>query len=79
MLRCITSVIAVMLAGLSGASAWPDHPIKMIVPFAAGGTTDVMARIVAERLGARLGRPVIIENVAGAGEQWRDTCRQGSG
>ena len=67
MLRCITSVIAVMLAGLSGASAWPDHPIKMIVPFAAGGTTDVMARIVAERLGARLGRPVIIENVAGAG------------
>ena len=67
MLRCITSVIAVMLTGLSGASAWPDHPIKMIVPFAAGGTTDVMARIVAERLGARLGRPVIIENVAGAG------------
>ena len=67
MLRCITSVIAVMLAGLSGASAWPDHPIKMIVPFAAGGTTDVMARIVAERLGARLGRPVMIENVAGAG------------
>ena len=37
------------------------------MPFAAGGTTDVMARIVAERLGARLGRPVIIENVAGAG------------
>ena len=39
----------------------------MLVPFAAGGTTDVVARIVAERLGARLGRPLVIENVAGAG------------
>ena len=67
MFRLIASVALIMLAGISGASAWPDQPIKMIVPFAAGGTTDVMARIVAERMGARLGRPVIIENVTGAG------------
>ena len=67
MVRFIASIIAISLTGLSGAAAWPDQPIKMIVPFAAGGTTDVVARIVAERLGARLGRPMIIENVAGAG------------
>ena len=67
MVRFIASIIAISLTGLSSAAAWPDQPIKMIVPFAAGGTTDVVARIVAERLGARLGRPVIIENVAGAG------------
>ena len=67
MVRFIRSIIAILLIGLSSAAAWPDQPIKMIVPFAAGGTTDVVARIVAERLGARLGRPMIIENVAGAG------------
>jgi tripartite-type tricarboxylate transporter receptor subunit TctC len=67
MVRFIRSIIAILLIGLSSAAAWPDQPIKMIVPFAAGGTTDVVARIVAERLGARLGRPMIIENVTGAG------------
>ncbi len=67
MVRFIASIIAISLTGLSSAAAWPDQPIKMLVPFAAGGTTDVVARIVAERLGARLGRPLVIENVAGAG------------
>ena len=67
MVRFIRSIMAILLIGLSSAAAWPDQPIKMIVPFAAGGTTDVVARIVAERLGARLGRPMIIENVTGAG------------
>jgi tripartite-type tricarboxylate transporter receptor subunit TctC len=66
MVRLIASVV-LMLATLSAARAWPDQTIKMVVPFAAGGTTDVIARIVAERLGVRLGRRVIIENVAGAG------------
>ena len=67
MIRFITFFAVILLISLSGARAWPDQTIRMVVPFAAGGTTDVMARIVAERLGARLGRPVIIENVAGAG------------
>lgn len=52
------------------ASAWsqpfPARPITMIVPFAAGGPTDTLARILAERMRASLGQPVIIENVAGA-------------
>ena len=67
MVRFIASIIAIPLTGISSAAAWPDQPIKMLVPFAAGGTTDVVARIIAERLGARLGRPMVIENVAGAG------------
>ncbi|MBV8577732.1 MAG: tripartite tricarboxylate transporter substrate binding protein, partial [Acetobacteraceae bacterium] len=64
-------VIAV-LAGLgwnSLASAqedYPTRPITMIVPFAAGGATDTLARFLGERMRAILGQPIIIENVAGA-------------
>ena len=47
-------------------SAWPDRPIRFIVPFPAGATTDVAARIVAQRLGDRLGQAVAIENRVGA-------------
>ena len=48
------------------ASLWPDRPIRFIVPFPAGATTDVAARIVAQRLGDRLGQAVVIENCVGA-------------
>jgi hypothetical protein len=53
------------------AQAFPTRPITMVVGFAAGGPTDVTARIVAERMRASLGQPIIIENVAGAaGSMW---------
>jgi tripartite-type tricarboxylate transporter receptor subunit TctC len=48
------------------AQAYPSRPITMIVPFAAGGGTDTVARIIAERMRGSLGQPIIIENVAGA-------------
>jgi tripartite-type tricarboxylate transporter receptor subunit TctC len=48
------------------AQAYPSRPITMIVPFAAGGGTDIVARIVAERMRGSLGQPVIVENIAGA-------------
>ena len=66
MIRIIAAIASLLLAGLSGAQAWPDRPIHMVVGYAAGGTTDVMARLVAERLAARLGQPVIVENRPGA-------------
>ncbi len=48
-------------------AAYPDRPIRMIVPFAAGGNTDILARIVATRMSERLGRPILIDNRTGAG------------
>ncbi len=47
--------------------AWPDKPIRMIVPYTPGGFTDNMARIVSQQLSARLGQPVVIENRPGGG------------
>ena len=64
------------LATLGGAVAWPfaaqaqsypSRPITIVVPFPAGGPTDALARILAERMRGPLGQPVIIENPTGAG------------
>ncbi len=58
---------AAILAGPALAQTYPTKPITMIVPFAAGGPTDIIARIVAEPMSRILGQQVVIENVAGAG------------
>jgi tripartite-type tricarboxylate transporter receptor subunit TctC len=64
----IASAFAVF-AAVSGAAAqtYPTRPVTVIVPFAAGGVTDIVARIVGERMKTALGQSVIIENVSGAG------------
>ena len=49
------------------AADYPAHPITLVVPYAAGGGNDVIARIVAERMSAGLGQPLVIENRGGAG------------
>lgn len=61
--------VAAIAAPASYAQTWPSRPIKLIVPFGAGGATDVVARLVAENLGERLGQPIIVENRPGAGAQ----------
>ena len=48
-------------------SAWPDKPIRVIVPFGAGTSTDIMTRLVTPRMSAELGQPIVVENRAGAG------------
>ncbi|HZX41694.1 MAG TPA: tripartite tricarboxylate transporter substrate-binding protein [Myxococcaceae bacterium] len=58
---------AVLATPLSGKAAYPERPITLIVPFAAGGPTDVVARIVGENMSRTLGQQVVVENVAGAG------------
>jgi tripartite-type tricarboxylate transporter receptor subunit TctC len=52
---------------VSAQTAYPDRPIKLIVPYPPGGTTDLLARTLAPRLSERLGQPILIENRAGAG------------
>ena len=65
----IAAVLAALLAGTGGAAAqaYPTRPITMIVPLATGGSTDVIARIVAEGMRPTLGQPVVVENITGAG------------
>jgi tripartite-type tricarboxylate transporter receptor subunit TctC len=55
------------LTGTASAQDWPTRPVTMIVPFAAGGPTDVLGRVMAQRVGEILGQQVVVENVAGAG------------
>ncbi len=68
----IARLLAALVLTLAGSAAtfaqeWPQRPVTMVIPFAAGGPTDVLGRIMAERMSQSLGQQVIVENVGGAG------------
>ncbi|HEU5178380.1 MAG TPA: tripartite tricarboxylate transporter substrate binding protein [Burkholderiales bacterium] len=67
MKRTLVLVLGLLAATLAGAQDWPSKPIRFIVPYPPGGGTDVIARIVQNRLGEVLGQQVLIENRGGAG------------
>lgn len=65
-LGATASALTLCLSTLAQAQSYPTKPIRMVVPFAAGGATDVLARILGEKMAAGLGQPIIIDNRPGA-------------
>ena len=67
-MKRFTAMLVLLAASLAAfAQEWPQHTVRIIVPFAAGSTPDIFARVLAERLGQNLDRPFVVENKPGAG------------
>ncbi|MGZ5187597.1 MAG: tripartite tricarboxylate transporter substrate binding protein, partial [Caldimonas sp.] len=63
LVRCAAAILLGGLAGVAlaqGSGPWPNRPIRIVIPYAAGSSPDVFARIVAEKIAPRLGQPVLV-------------------
>ena len=70
--RVVSRVLTALLAGLAMTAAhaeWPDRPIRLIVPYPAGGLTDIVTRVLSDEVGRNLGATIIVDNKSGAGGQ----------
>ncbi|TMH54501.1 MAG: tripartite tricarboxylate transporter substrate binding protein [Betaproteobacteria bacterium] len=67
MRNAFAGLVLALVAGAVVAQQWPSKPIKWVVPFAPGGTTDILARTIGEKLSVTLGQPIIVDNKPGAG------------
>src|ERR1700738_646213 len=66
-LRIVAALVAALAAMPADAQTYPDHPVKIVLPFGAGGVAGVSSRIIADELSERLGQRFVIENMPGAG------------
>jgi len=64
---CVSSLAALVVSGAAFAEQYPSRPVKIIIPFPAGGVTDIAGRLIAQRLSEKFGQQFFIENVGGAG------------
>ena len=67
MKKVLAVFASLLLSGAAIAQPFPSKPLRIVVPFPAGGTTDIVARLVSTKMGESLGQPIVVENRGGAG------------